>query len=100
MLKQQSIESYALPTEIDFSLAKKIRQQGDDFIKNFTGGECKIDFINVKHSKSVLISLILCWLRTATQLNKKISFVNVDQKIQDLIKVFNLQDLLNDHLTS
>ena len=96
MLKPQSIDAYTLPTEINFSLAMKIRQEGENFIKHCTSSACEIDFSKIKHCKSVLISLILCWLRTAKKHNKKIVFLNVNQNIQRLISVCNLQDILND----
>lgn len=52
-----------------------------------------LDFSEVKHADSASLALMLDWMRYAKRQNKQIDFVNITEKMKQIIRVSNLGDV-------
>lgn len=97
MSNQANTCVYKLASKVDFICAMEIRRAVEEIICS-CDSSCTIDFSAVEQSKSVILSLLLSWLRKAKQANKKITFINLNSQILDLIKICNLHSILSDYI--
>lgn len=81
--------------DLVFATALPLRQQGEALIPAMATS-IAIDLAGVERVGSVGLSVLLCWLRQARQLNKALSFVNPPAALIDVSRVSGLDFILNE----
>jgi anti-anti-sigma factor len=77
---------------LDRLTAKKLLQQGRSLIAQ-SGSQWQVDLSDVHHSSSVGIALLLDWKRYGIDKNVTVEFLNVPQKMQDVIEFSGLKEV-------
>lgn len=78
--------------DIDFATVIGWRAEGEKSIAASSG--VVFDFAEVTQANSAGLTLMLAWLRYATQKNKKIDFVNLPSSLITIAKVCDLTVIL------
>jgi anti-anti-sigma factor len=81
-----------LSGRLDRLTAKKLLQQGRRFIAQ-SASQWQVDLTDVHHSSSVGIALLLDWKRYGIDKNVSVEFLNVPQKMQDVIEFSGLKEV-------
>tara|TARA_R110001583_G_scaffold4439_2_gene25728 strand:+ start:1154 stop:1504 length:351 start_codon:yes stop_codon:yes gene_type:complete len=81
-----------LSGRLDRLTAKVLLQQGRRLIAE-SGSQWQVDLAEVNHSSSVGIALLLDWQRYSLDKKVTIEFLNVPQKMQDVIEFSGLKDI-------
>ena len=61
----------------------------------FTGGECVVDFAEVKMVDSAALGLLLSWLRAAQRVSAKLILVNVPNNLHSLANTYGVESALS-----
>jgi anti-anti-sigma factor len=77
---------------LDRLTAKKLLQQGRRLIAE-SALQWQVDLTDVHHSSSVGIALLLDWKRYGIDKNVTVEFLNVPQKMQDVIEFSGLKEV-------
>ncbi|GEM_PF-1216118 len=83
-----------LSGRLDRLAGKVLLEQGRRLIAKSESG-WQVDLAEVNHSSSVGIALLLDWLRYGQRKNKTIEFLNVPQKMRQVIEFSGLTDVFN-----
>lgn len=83
-----------LSGRLDRLVGKELLTQGRRLIAA-SGKQWQVDLAEVNHSSSVGIALLLDWLRYAKRKNVKIEFLNVPQKMRQVMEFSGLKDVFN-----
>ena len=81
-----------LSGQLDRLAGKALLEQGRRLIAK-SGNEWQVDLAEVSHSSSVGIALLLDWLRYGQRKKVSIEFLNVPQKMRDVIEFSGLSDV-------
>jgi anti-anti-sigma factor len=81
-----------LSGSLDRLTAKKLLQQGRRLIAE-SASQWQVDLTDVHHSSSVGIALLLDWKRYGIDKNVTVEFLNVPQKMQDVIEFSGLKEV-------
>jgi phospholipid transport system transporter-binding protein len=81
-----------LSGRLDRLTAKKLLQQGRLLIVQ-APSKWQVDLSDVHHSSSVGIALLLDWKRYGIDKNVAVEFLNVPQKMQDVIEFSGLKEV-------
>lgn len=81
-----------LSGRLDRLTAKELLQQGRRLIAK-SGSQWQVDLAAVNHSSSVGIALLLDWQRYGLGKKVTIEFVNVPQKMRDVIEFSGLKEV-------
>ncbi|MFT6113209.1 MAG: phospholipid transport system transporter-binding protein [Oleispira sp.] len=81
-----------LSGRLDRLTGKKLLQQGRRLIAQ-SASRWQVDLANVHHSSSVGIALLLDWKRYGMDKNVSVEFLNVPQKMQDVIEFSGLKEV-------
>ena len=92
--------SFRLKGVVNFNNAYTVRVAVEQFIKQHKKGVCFIDFSKVPNTKSVILSLLVCWARLAQEHDTRLRFVNLTDKIRELIEISNLQAVFDGQIES
>jgi anti-anti-sigma factor len=85
-------QAATLSGRLDRLTAKKLLQQGRRLIAQATS-QWQVDLTDVHHSSSVGIALLLDWKRYGIDKNVTVEFLNVPQKMQDVIEFSGLKEV-------
>lgn len=83
--------------EIDVNSVLQARREGEALMRNMDGAEndlCIVDLNNLGQAHSVIISMLLCWMRLAEQLNLELAIINTPAKLVELARVSSLDLIL------
>lgn len=83
-----------LSGRIDRLAGKRLITEGRRLIAA-SGKQWQVDLGEVNHSSSVGIALLLDWLRYAKRKNVEIEFLNVPQKMRQVMEFSGLKDIFN-----
>ncbi|MBL4796248.1 MAG: STAS domain-containing protein [Oleispira sp.] len=81
-----------LSGRLDRLTAKELLQQGRRLIAK-AGSQWQVDLAEVNHSSSVGIALLLDWLRYGQGKNVTLEFLNVPDKMLDVIEFSGLAEV-------
>ena len=81
-----------LSGRLDRLTAKELLQQGRRLIAK-AGSQWQVDLAEVNHSSSVGIALLLDWLRYGQGKNVTLKFLNVPDKMLDVIEFSGLAEV-------
>ncbi|MGK0248943.1 MAG: phospholipid transport system transporter-binding protein [Oleispira sp.] len=81
-----------LSGRLDRLTGKKLLQQGRRLIAQ-AASKWQVDLTDVHHSSSVGIALLLDWKRCGMDKNVTVEFLNVPQKMQDVIEFSGLKEV-------
>ena len=81
-----------LSGQLDRLAGKALLEQGRRLIAK-SGSDWQVDLAEVSHSSSVGIALLLDWLRYGQRKKVSIEFLNVPQKMRDVIEFSGLSDV-------
>jgi phospholipid transport system transporter-binding protein len=81
-----------LSGRLDRLTSNKLLQQGRRLITQ-AGSQWQVDLAEVNHSSSVGIALLLDWQRYGLDKKMTIEFLNVPQKMQDVIEFSGLKEV-------
>jgi phospholipid transport system transporter-binding protein len=81
-----------LSGQLDRLAGKALLEQGRRLIAK-SGNNWQVDLAEVTHSSSVGIALLLDWLRYGQRKKVSIEFLNVPQKMRDVIEFSGLSDV-------
>lgn len=95
-LQCTSASSWTLAGEVTTENAVALRQEGERALKDATDG-LEVDLAGITRSTSAAISVLLCWMREANRLGKKIRFANMPDKMFDVARVSGLDSVLPCH---
>jgi anti-anti-sigma factor len=79
---------------IDFSSVVALQLEGTKWLKEKAPAVCTVDLSGVSQCNSAATALLLDWLRMGKKLNKQIKIVQVPQRLRDLMKLAELEDVL------
>lgn len=91
-LTATSPEQAQLSGRLDRLVGKELLEQGRKLIAN-AGKQWSVDLSDVNHSSSVGIALLLDWLRYGKQKDVNIEFLNVPQKMHQVIEFSGLKEV-------
>lgn len=83
-----------LSGRLDRLVGKELLEQGRRLIAK-SGSQWQVDLAEVNHSSSVGIALLLDWLRYGQSNNVSLEFLNVPQKMQQVIEFSGLSEVFN-----
>jgi phospholipid transport system transporter-binding protein len=89
-----SSEQAQLSGQLDRLAGKELLEQGRRLIAK-SNGQWQVDLAEVHHSSSVGIALLMDWLRYGKRKNKAVEFLNVPQKMRDVIEFSGLSTVFN-----
>ncbi len=92
-LTAESLQRWSLRGEVGTGNVAPLRAQGDALLKQ-AGAHVVVDLGGITRSTSVCISLLLCWMREAECLGKRIAFANMPAKMLDVARVSSLEGIL------
>lgn len=92
---KQHAEQAKLIGSLNFSNALKVLEPGLRYVSQTATPT--FDFSEIEKADSAGIALMLAWWRAATQLKKKIFWQHIPKNIGALIKVGNLEEILEIH---
>ncbi len=81
-----------LSGRLDRLVGKELLEQGRGLIAK-SGSQWQVDLIEVNHSSSVGVALLLDWLRYGQSNNVSLEFVNVPSKMRDVIEFSGLAEV-------
>lgn len=81
-----------LEGELSFTTISSLREQGNKFIKDYS--EVIFDLKAVSRCDSSATALLIAWQRYAVSLHKKVKFINMPDKLLEIIRLANLQKIL------
>ncbi|MBV1959145.1 MAG: STAS domain-containing protein [Pseudomonadales bacterium] len=79
---------------IDFDSALSYRGLGETMISSATCTKLLFDLSEAQISGNIGVSLMLCWLRHATQNGKKITFQGMPENLREIILVNGVAQIL------
>jgi phospholipid transport system transporter-binding protein len=83
-----------LSGRLDRLTAKVLLEQGRRMIAK-SGSGWQVDLAEVNHSSSVGIALLIDWLRYGKGKKIEVEFINVPQKMRQVIEFSGLSDVFN-----
>lgn len=83
-----------LSGRLDRLVGKRLLEEGRKLI-DVAGQQWQVDLAEVTHSSSVGIALLLDWLRFGQQQQVSVEFVNVPQKMRQVIEFSGLTAVFN-----
>lgn len=90
---ESTATTYFIKGHIDFINVIALRRQVEDFIKQ-SEATALLDFSEVEQCKSVVLSLLVSWVRYAKQQQKQVIFSNLTEHIRQLIQLSHLEPIL------
>ena len=93
---QKSPVVVALSGDCSFSEAIALRAKGEYVIAGLSG-KCIVDLSDVSCAHSVLISVMLCWLRYARFHEIDLAFSGISPRLHALMAVNNLLSIIPVH---
>lgn len=84
---------FRVPAAIDFTNAPAVRRAGEDFLAT-TSGRARISLAALGQHNSVMVSLLLAWVRRARELERTIEFVGVPEELRNIIDLYGVTDIL------
>lgn len=94
---QVDAATLAVSGDLVFATALKLRRQGEQLIPAMED-RIVVDLAAVTRVGSVGLSVLLCWLRQAGQLNKSLNFINPPTALTDICRVSGLDNLFAEAL--
>lgn len=92
-LKCISASAWVLTGEVTTDNAVALRQEGERALKE-VAGTLVVDLAGITRSTSAAISVLLCWMREAERIGKKIQFANMPDKMFDVARVSGLDAVI------
>lgn len=80
--------------DIDFTNVVNLSRQGDDWLRRSAPAEVKLDLSGLQRCNSAATSLLLGWLRTASDVDKTLTILHIPQQLRSLLDLGGLQELL------
>ncbi len=74
--------------------ALALRAQGEALLAELTS-PVTVDLAGTRNVGSVGVSVLMCWMRKAEALGKRVVVVNMPDKMRDVSRVSSLDGLLN-----
>lgn len=81
---------------VNYQTVMSLTDTGRKWLKQSDLKRCTIDFSNLSHFNSALLSMILCWYRLAASLGVKIVFQSVPVLAYRMAEIYGLSFLLED----
>ena len=79
---------------VDFDSALSYRSLGETMISSATSTALLFDLSETQISGNIGVSLMLCWLRHATQNGKKITFQGIPENLREIILLNGVAQIL------
>lgn len=81
--------------EVGFENVVGLRNQGEKQIAQFTSQSIVIDLSGMKEVDAACFSLLLSWMRFARKKSRAIQFINAQQSLQRMAKMFGLFGIIH-----
>lgn len=94
VIAETSPDLFPVPAVIRFDNAAAVRRAGEAFLDG-CAGECRFSLAALQESNSVVVALLLAWLRRAHQQNRRIRFADVPADLLNIIDLYGLTELLS-----
>lgn len=92
-LKSIGASAWTLSGEVTTDDAMSVRREGERLLKD-AATLVTVDLSGITRSTSAAISVLLCWMREAERLDKKMQFANMPDKMFDVARVSGLDAVL------
>lgn len=92
-LKCISPSAWTLTGEVTTTNALGLRQEGERALRD-SASAVDVDLAGITRSTSAAISVLLCWMREAERMGKKIRFANMPDKMFDVARVSGLDSVI------
>ena len=79
---------------IDFDSVLAYREMGERMIQSNAGDDLSFDLSNAEVSGNIGVSLLLCWLRCANNLGRKVTFTQIPENLCEMIRVSGVEQIL------
>lgn len=94
LLRLDGDGSLKLSGVIDFTNGAALRQRGRELIESASAIDLHVDCSAVDRSSSVGLSLLLCWMRDAHRMGKKLTISGLPEDMLQIAGVSELLDIL------
>ncbi|HLF67552.1 MAG TPA: STAS domain-containing protein [Gammaproteobacteria bacterium] len=94
VLLQHSNTQWSLKGPLNVDTIRRIWRKGHEGMKQTPGAEIVLDLSQISDPDSASVALLVDWLRYAKRHQKTIRLNHVPKKMQDIIRLSNLQDIL------
>jgi phospholipid transport system transporter-binding protein len=94
LLTQESDTQWSLKGPLNVATIKRVWQQGHRILDITKASQVNLNLEHLTDPDSASVALLLDWLRYAKKHNKTLRLHNVPKKMQDIIRLSNLQDIL------
>ena len=93
-LRNQSDGVIQLLGALELSELKQVRSEFGKYIEKQRAGSLVVDCAGLETTNSVVVSLVLCLIRKAAQVDCKLSFRSVPAGLQSMARVGGLESLM------
>ena len=83
---------FSLVGDINFYIVPELYKRGCQLIS--ASSQSIFDFRTVVSSDNAGLTLLVSWARYARNINRKIQYINLPQRLFDIIKASNLENIL------
>lgn len=84
----------ALEGVIDMRVGAELREDGRRLLAAASGDRVRIDCSGITHSSSVGLSLLLCLMRDAQRVGKRLEVCSLPEDMHQIAEVYGLVELL------
>jgi len=84
---------FPVPELIRFGNAAAVRHAGEAFLDQ-ADAAVRFDLAALRENNSVVVALLLAWVRRADQLGRSLLFVNVPADLRNIIELYGVSGIL------
>lgn len=93
-LHQASDHEWVLQGPLNVQTIRRIWRKGHTLIDHTRANHIELNLQDLTHSDSASVALLLDWLRYAKAQDKTLHLHHVPEKMQEIIRLSNLQNIL------
>jgi phospholipid transport system transporter-binding protein len=94
LLNEVSDHEWVLQGPLNVETIRRIWRKGHHLLDKTSAKQVTLNLQDLTHSDSASVALLIDWLRYANAKGKTLRLNHVPQKMQDLIRLSNLQNIL------
>ncbi|PCJ20202.1 MAG: NTP-binding protein [Gammaproteobacteria bacterium] len=92
-VRQTDLQTIVVVGDIDASSVVRAREEGEMLLRS-VGQVCTVDLTGLGPANSVVMSMLLCWIRLASALSVELCIINETRRFSELCRVNGLDRIL------
>jgi phospholipid transport system transporter-binding protein len=85
---------FRVPERVRFDNAVTVRQAGERFLDEAATGPVRISLGQLAERNSVVVALLLAWVRHARERGRTVQFVDVPDDLRNIIELYGVAGIL------